>query len=144
MDIVQQSSASTPPSKRDFSKLLSIIISAVALIIIISLSFFFLQKNKGLTSDIEGKTKEVESLIPKIAYILSLMSETASKQPPQCYSESDKQKIDSELISFGDKTWQDLWRVFIDNTTSSNCSYTPDLLHKALDYGYKKIVEATE
>jgi len=204
MDIVQQSSVNAPPSKRDFSKLLSIIISAVALIIIISLSFFFLQKNKGLTSDIEEKTKEVESLIsknnelekelifyktgdlakeleivnlklqtsdenlqatkktlskaesdlsnfraelskiPKIAYILSLMSETASKQPPQCYSESDKQKIDSELISFGDKTWQDLWRVFIDNTTSSNCSYTPDLLHKALDYGYKKIVEATE
>src|SRR3972149_8845482 len=65
MDIVQQSSASTPPSKRDFSKLLSIIISAVALIIIISLSFFFLQKNKDLTSEIEGKTKEVENLMSK-------------------------------------------------------------------------------
>src|SRR3989344_7509184 len=65
MDIVQQSSVNAPPSKRDFSKLLSIIISAVALIIIISLSFFFLQKNKGLTSDIEEKTKEVESLISK-------------------------------------------------------------------------------
>ena len=204
MDIVQQSSASTPPSKRDFSKLLSIIISAVALIIIISLSFFFLQKNKDLTSEIEGKTKEVENLmsknnelekelifyktgdlakeleivnlklqksdenlqaikntlskteseldnlqtevgkVPGVTNILSLMSETASKQPPQCYSESDKQKIDSELKSFGDKTWQDLWRVFIDNTTSSNCSYTPDLLYKTLDYGYNKIVEATE
>ena len=204
MEPVQQNPETKEAPKRDFSKLLPAVISVVSVAIIVALSFFFLQKNKELTSLIEGKTKEVENLktknnelekelifyktgdlakeleivnlklqssdenlldtkntlfkteselaklrtdigkIPKIATILSLMSATASKQPPQCYSESDKQKIDSELKSFGDKTWQDLWRVFIDNTTSENCSMTPELLNKALDYGYNKIAEAAE
>ena len=106
-----------------------------------------LQAIKNTLSKTESELDNLQTevgKVPGVTNILSLMSETASKQPPQCYSESDKQKIDSELKSFGDKTWQDLWRVFIDNTTSSNCSYTPDLLYKTLDYGYNKIVEATE
>ena len=106
-----------------------------------------LQTTKNTLSKTESELSTFRSdisKIPQIANILSLMSGTASKPPPQCYGESDKQKIDSELKSLGDKTWQDLWKVFIDNTTSDNCSFTPDLLNKALGYGYDKITEAAK
>lgn len=51
--------------KKDFSKLLPVVISIVALIIIAAISFFFMQKNGALTSSLEGKTKEIEGLNTK-------------------------------------------------------------------------------
>ena len=82
--------------------------------------------------------------IPSYANIISLMTETAGKQPPECYSVADKQKIAGELQKLGDENWEGLWSQFIDNTVSSNCSNSPDLLFKAVDYGLTKIIENTK
>src|SRR3989344_961924 len=88
-------------------------------------------------TDLRGKVEDV----PKIVSVLSLMYGTAAKPPPECYNEADKAKISQELNLIGDTSWRQLWNEFISNTTSSNCSNSPELLQKALDHGYQKILD---
>ena len=79
------------------------------------------------------------NMIPKATSIISLMMMTFGKQPPQCYNEADRTKINQELSVFKDSAWQDLWNMFINGTTSNNCSFSPEGLQRAIDHGLKKI-----
>ena len=81
----------------------------------------------------------ISATIPRATNIISLMMTTFSRQPPQCYNETDRTKINQALSAFGDSTWRDLWNMFINGTTSNNCSFSPEGLQRAVDYGLKKI-----
>ena len=65
MDTVQQNPEPPQTPKKYFSKLLPIFISVLALVIIAVISYLFMQKNKDLTYEIGGKTKEAELLKTK-------------------------------------------------------------------------------
>ena len=77
--------------------------------------------------------------IPRITTALSMMMTTFGKQPPDCYSTSDKANIQQELTAVGDSALNNFWNEFISSTTSGNCSFSPNLLEKAVNYGLNKI-----
>lgn len=79
------------------------------------------------------------SSIPKITNTLSMMMTTFGRQAPGCYSASDKANIQQELTAVGDSALNNLWNDFINGTTSANCSFSPSLLEKVINYGLSKI-----
>ncbi len=79
------------------------------------------------------------SLIPKITNTLTLMMTTFGKQAPDCYNSSDKTNIKQGLEVIGDSKLMSLWDDFINGTTSSNCSFSPNLLELVVNYGLSKI-----
>lgn len=79
------------------------------------------------------------STIPKITTALSMMMTTFGKQPSDCYSASDKASIQQMLTAVGDSALNDFWSEFINGTTSANCSMSPNLLEKVINYGLNKI-----
>lgn len=77
--------------------------------------------------------------VPPLTGIITMMMATFAKQPPDCYSAADRANIDQALTVLGDSAWSALWSSFISSTVSANCSFSPDLLKKAVVYGVDKI-----
>lgn len=82
--------------------------------------------------------------IPKITHIASMMMETFGKQPPNCFSATDKASISQELNLLGDKGWISKWEDFINDTDAKNCSMSPDKLEQAVNYGLTKISDVVK
>lgn len=92
-----------------------------------------------------GAQRQLEKTaeIPKITNIISMMMATFAKQPPDCYSQADKSKIEQGLSAIGDARWVELWGQFINNTSSANCGSGPESLYRAVDHGLGKISNIT-
>lgn len=84
------------------------------------------------------------SNVPKMTSIASMMMSTFGKQPPNCFSASDKTSINQELTALGDREWTSKWEDFINDTDAKNCSMSPDKLEQAVNYGLGKITEAVK
>ncbi len=77
--------------------------------------------------------------IPSITNIISMMMATFAKQPPSCYSAADRENVDQALAALGDSAWSSLWSSFVSSTVSANCSFSPELLEKAVVYGLNRV-----
>lgn len=97
-------------------------------------------KKKQSTAETNLNTlRQSLSTIPKVTTALSMMMKTFGKQPPDCYSASDKANIKQELTAVGDSALNNFWNEFISSTASENCSFSPNLLEKTINYGLGKI-----
>lgn len=82
--------------------------------------------------------------VPPLTGIITMMMATFARQPPDCYSAADRANIDQALTVLGDSAWSALWSSFISSTVSANCSFSPDLLEKAVVYGVDKISDVAK
>lgn len=111
---------------------------------ILSLKLKTSEEDLATTKVALDKLKTGVSSIPRITTVLSMMMTTFGKQSPNCYSASDKANIQQELTAIGDSALNNLWSDFINDTISANCSFSPNLLEKAINYGLTKISDAVE
>src|SRR3989344_9313699 len=96
------------------------------------------------TKDTLSKLQVATDDIPNIARTASMMMSTFGKQPPNCFSATDKTNIIQELNALGDGEWISKWEDFINDTDSKSCSMSPDKLEQAVNYGLTKISEAVK
>lgn len=111
---------------------------------IVNLKLETAEEDLASTKATLDKLKAGISNVPKMTRIASMMMSTFGKQPPNCFSASDKTSINQELTALGDREWTSKWEDFINDTDAKNCSMSPDKLEQVVNYGLTKISEAVK